>query len=133
MLYLSKELYVGFIKLQADRRLGRSFAGLLPLTEGLYKLGYISKEVYCEHIEKYTKPLGSEDLRPALSLERQKEALSLQRTESQLCGMLEQWDLHPDPVWRKKTIELAKDYADKLPSARKILQLKVKEVEGESI
>ena len=32
MLYLDKTLYKAFIRLQADKGLGRSYAGLLPFT-----------------------------------------------------------------------------------------------------
>ena len=70
LIYLSKDLYIGFIKLQADKRLGRSYAGLLPFTEGLFRMGYISKEVYEEHIKKYSEPLESEK---QVSLEQSKE------------------------------------------------------------
>jgi len=64
MLFLDKILYTAFIKLQADKGLGRSFAGLLPFTEGLYHLGYLSKEDYEAHIEKYSIPLDIEESRP---------------------------------------------------------------------
>lgn len=59
MLCLDKEPYHGFIQIQADRDLGRSYAGLLPFVEGLYHLGYISKEVYDAHFKKYSEPLIS--------------------------------------------------------------------------
>lgn len=59
MLCLDKEPYHGFIQIQADRDLGRSYAGLLPFVEGLYHLGYISKEGYDAHFKKYSEPLIS--------------------------------------------------------------------------
>lgn len=121
LLYLSKDLYTGFIRLQADKGLGRSFAGLLPFIEGLFRLGYISKEVYEEHVKKYSEPLESEK---PLSLEQSTEQSFLERRDRQLKGMLEQWDLHPDPKWRNKVYDFAGKYADKLQSARDILALK---------
>ncbi len=48
MLFLGKPLYNAFIKLQADKGLGRSYAGLLSFTSGLYYLGYLSKIDYEE-------------------------------------------------------------------------------------
>ena len=57
LLYLSNELYMGFVKLQADKGLGRSYAALLPFVEGLYHLGYITQEVYQAHVVRYSKPL----------------------------------------------------------------------------
>lgn len=60
MLYLDKTLYRAFIKLQADKGLGRSYAGLLPFTEGLFHLGYLSKQDHEEHVAKYSQGLIEE-------------------------------------------------------------------------
>lgn len=57
MLCLDKELYRAFIKLQADKELGRSYAGLLPYVEGLFHMGYITQEVRDSHVLKYSQPL----------------------------------------------------------------------------
>lgn len=57
MLFLSNPLYLGFIKLQADKGLGRSYAGLLPFVEGLYRMGYLSKEDYEIYFKKYSQGL----------------------------------------------------------------------------
>jgi hypothetical protein len=56
-MYLSNELYLGFVKLQADKGLGRSYAALLPFVEGLYHMGYITQDVYQAHAVRYSKPL----------------------------------------------------------------------------
>lgn len=108
--YLSKDLYVGFIKLQADKGLGRSYAGLLLLTEGLYRLGYISKAVYDEHVKKYSQPLGN--AKPVLSLEQEKSKQFLEQKERQFRGQLEQWEDHPDLNWRVKVVAEAEKYPD---------------------
>jgi len=121
LIYLSKDLYTGFIRLQADKGLGRSFAGLLPFVEGLYRLGYISQEVYEEHVKKYSAPLEGEK---PLSSEQLLEKQFLEQRDRQFKGILEQWNEHPDPVWRKKNFVFAEKYADKLQSARDILALK---------
>jgi hypothetical protein len=124
LIYLSKDLYIGFIKLQADKGLGRSYAGLLPFTEGLFRMGYISKEVYEEHVKKYSEPLESEKpLSPEQNVERQ----FLEQRDQQLKGMLEQWDLHPEPEWRERVYAFATKYADKLQSARDIVALRDRE------
>jgi len=57
LIYLSNELYLGFIKLQADKGLGRSYAALLPFVEGLFHMGYITREVYQAHAVRYSQPL----------------------------------------------------------------------------
>lgn len=64
MLYLSPELHHGFTKVMADKCLGRAFAGLLPFVEGLYQMGYISKNTYDVHVEKYSIPLYKEESKP---------------------------------------------------------------------
>ena len=57
MLYLDKIEYSGFIKLQADKNLGRSYAGKLAFDTGLYQLGYLSKKDYEKRVKKYSKSL----------------------------------------------------------------------------
>ncbi len=112
LIYLSKELYNGFIRLQADKGLGRSYAGLLPFVEGLYKLGYIATEVYQKHIEKYSVQLCEENLSVApLSPEERKLKHLLEQKNEQFKGMLEQWDIH-DLQWKIKAIAFAKKNSD---------------------
>jgi len=121
LIYLSKELYTGFIRLQADKGLGRSYAGLLPFTEGLFRMGYISKEVYEEHVKKYSAPLDEK----TPSLEQLNENQFLEQRDIQFKRILEEWDIpHPDPNWRQKSYAFAEKYADKLQSARDILAKK---------
>ena len=121
LIYLSKDLYTGFIRLQADKGLGRSFAGLLPFVEGLYHLGYISQEVYEEHVKRYSAPLEGEK---SLSPEQLQEKQFLEQRDRQFKGILEQWNEHPDPEYREKMFVFAEKYADKLQSARDVLALK---------
>lgn len=122
LIFLSKDLYNGFIRLQAARGLGRSYAGLLPFTEGLYQLGYISKEVYEEHIRKYSQPLGSEIPSTPLTLEQLKEKQLLEKKDRQFKGQLEQWEQHSSQAWRTKVLADAEKWEDKLESARLLLK-----------
>ena len=111
LIYLSKELYTGFIRLQADKELGRSYAGLLPFTEGLFRLGYISEIVYKEHVRKYTTPLGiKKSQSQALTVEQKKEQAFLESKNKLFKGMLEQWDIHSDLTWRVKVVADAAKY-----------------------
>lgn len=115
LLYLDRDLYRAFIKLQADRDLGRSYAGLVALVTGFYQLGYISKEVYEDRLKKYSQPLeSSKPLTPEESRERQ----LLAHKDLQFKGMLDQWDLHPSQIWRQKCLDQAEKYRDKLQSPR---------------
>ncbi len=119
MLFLSKDLYLGFIKLQADKKLGRSYAGLLPFTEGLFKLGYISQEVYEVHKRRYNASLV-EDNRPTLEkLERKTKHDDLVK---QFSNVIKAWPQMKDKsktYWIKK----AQEHQADIPNAKLILEL----------
>jgi hypothetical protein len=118
MLYLDRELYSAFIKLQADKNLGRSYAGLLPLTEGLYRLGYVTKDVYERHFTKYSEGLGKE---PATQ-EQLDEQQVLKEKGKLFSRILEQWHEHPSHKWRQTWIREAERFS-KVPNAKLILDL----------
>jgi len=126
MLYLDKTLYKAFIKLQADKGLGRSYAGLLPFVEGLYHLGYLSKEEYETHFQKYNTPL-TEEPKP-LTKEQMQEREKLKKLNKNFSMVIEQWNLHPSLEWRLKWIKQAEKWKDKIPSAKALLDLADKEV-----
>lgn len=126
MLFLSNELYLGFIKLQADRGLGRAYAGLLPFVEGLYRLGYISLEVYDEHRDKYSNPLISEKPK-ALTHQQEKAEKNKEHLDGILGRVADQWQLHPSLEWRQRWVCVARQNPD-LPSSKSILVLAEKEV-----
>jgi hypothetical protein len=113
-MYLSPELYVGFIKLQADKSLGRSYAALLPFIEGLYSLGYITQEVYEVHKKRYSSPLLAQKTLPEI-LDPQTEQLN------KAMGMAaDQWDLHHNVEWRRDWINTATLHPE-LPNSKLIL------------
>jgi len=116
LLYLSNELYVGFVKLQADKGLGRSFAGLLPFVEGLYSMGYISEEVYKRHQKRYSQPLVKDKKLPDFT-ENQADALN-----KTLGMVVAQWSEHPKKEWRTRWIQTAMQHSD-LPNAKRLLIL----------
>jgi hypothetical protein len=126
MLFLSKDLYTAFIKLQADKGLGRSYAGLLPFTEGMYHLGYLTKAVYDVHVEKYSIPLVQDKASNLVALQEKQEIETKNLFFKQV---LEQWTLHTDSKWHEKMVKQAEPWKDKLESAKKICELViVKEV-----
>ncbi|MEM2999182.1 MAG: hypothetical protein QXX34_01475 [Candidatus Bathyarchaeia archaeon] len=105
--------------MQADKELGRSYAGLLPFVEGLFHLGYLSKDDYEKYVQKYTQGL-KEEPKP-LTLEQLKEKQLLEHKERYFQSVLEQWDLHPDSEWRAKKLAEAKQWKDRVESARRLL------------
>lgn len=118
LLYLSPDLYVAFIRLQGDRGLGRSYAGLLPFTEGLYRLGYLSKGAYEEHVKKYSK--GLVEKQPSLA--ELKEQEEIRRLEKHYSEVLKQWPQLSERV-RAVHREKAKEWATKVKNARLVLEL----------
>jgi len=129
LLYLDKTLYKAFIKLQADKNLGRSYAGLLPFVEGLYQLGYLSKKEYEKRVRKYSKSLDEmEKENEPLTKEQLEKEKKLKDLEKQFSMVIEQWNLHPSLEWRLRWVKKAKEWKDKIPSAKALLDLADKEV-----
>ena len=119
MLFLDRELYVGFIKLQADKGVGRSYAGLLPFVEGLYHMGYINREIYEKHVAKYSERLVGKKQLTLIETQEMEKNIQLARFYRNLG---KQWeDLSPEQQKRHLTRAL-KDRA-KIPEAEAIIQL----------
>jgi hypothetical protein len=116
LIYLSNELYLGFVKLQADKSLGRSYAALLPFVEGLYQMGYIQEDVYREHVNRYSRPLVIQKTIPETVDDKTQEL-------NKILGMvLNQWKDHPKFEWRRKWLETARQHLE-LSNAKLILAL----------
>jgi len=116
LLYLSNPLYLGFVRLQADKGLGRSYAALLPFVEGLYHMGYISKEVYEQHARKYSQPLVVQK-----SLSQVHEQQRLSELEKQFSQVAEQW-ASLKPTTQTYWLEKAKENSE-IGTANLILKL----------
>lgn len=120
MLYLDAKLYQAFVKLQADKGLGRSFAGLLPFVEGLHQLGYLGEKEYEGHKKRYSVPLDQEPKQ--VELEQAEELKKEQKLAQTFRQVREQWDLHKDDTdWKKTWINKAKKYAATIPEAKHLL------------
>ena len=130
MLFLSPELYLGFVKLQADKGLGRSYAGLLPFIEGLYSMGYISKEVYEEHVKRYSKQLVSEKPKPLPTQEQLKEEEKAEQLNKTFGMVAEQWEQHPSEEWRQTWLKRAQEHSG-LSNAKLVLALRSEKVVSE--
>ena len=124
MIFLSRDLYVAFIKLQAEKELGRSFAALLPFTEGLYKLGYISEEVYEAHKKRYSEPLTreTEDEKVRRIRREHGSKKNIERLNKQFGMVVDQWEDHTSKEWRNAWIKKAKQHQG-VPNAKRILEL----------
>ena len=99
MLYLPDYLVLALAKVQVDNGLGRSFAGLLAVTEGTYKLGALPIEQYAELTERYSTKLLDRPKKEATpvkatvtrTLKQIKKRSELEELESQNSRVLDQW------------------------------------------
>ena len=99
-LYLRPALYRALSRLQADKGLGWSYAGLYALVEGLYRLGYLSDHEYMVLSEKYSTPLRD----PLLET-----SPTIPQSLPPFREALEEWP-HRDPSWKRKWATIASKY-----------------------
>jgi hypothetical protein len=118
-LYLDKDLYVAFIRLQADKTIGRSYAGLLPFVEGLYHMGYINKDVYQAHVLKYSEKLVTKKQLTLVETQEMEKNIQLARFFK---AVAEQWE-GLSPRQREAHLKKAIAARAKVPQAELIIQL----------
>jgi hypothetical protein len=125
LLFLPPELILALAKVQIQKEIGRSYAGLYALTVGFHQLGAISKEQFEVLEKRYSEPLMQEPsqkpLSPAELLQKQK----LQAKDRYFLTVLAQWTLHKDPKWRQRAFAEAEKFRE-LESAKRILALRHK-------
>lgn len=74
-LYVGRKLYLSLIKLQAEKGLTKSKAGLLCIVEGLNSLGYLSNSDYEVYKSKYSIGLEALANAPTPTQIREQEKL----------------------------------------------------------
>lgn len=120
-LYLDRKLYLACVQLQADKRLSKSKAGLLALTEGLHVLGYLSDGDYEVYKNKYSVSLDAKPLTPTQIKEQETKANRDRQLNRHYHQVLEQWDTLGK---KAKSFHLKKANGDKhLKYAKRILDL----------
>lgn len=130
MLTFTAQLDIALVKLQAKLEIGEKYGSLYAITEGFFRLGYLSQEDHDLLIKRYSEKLvdvvkKKRALRenrniPVLTLEKQKEKELLEQREKQFKGIMKDWDSH-DSEWRRKALDLAEKWKEKVPSARALL------------
>lgn len=118
-LALDKPLYIRFLQLQADKKLGRPYAGLLAFVEGMYRLGYLSKEDYEKYSQRYSKPLEEDSEKP-LTLEDLKSQEQLNQIKEKLKLALEQFETMPQTS-KQYYLKKAHEFKE-LPEAQLFIQ-----------
>jgi len=112
---------LALIKLQADRELGQSYAGLYALNEGLHALNFLSDTDYEVFKKRYSDKLVAEESKNATSdidPQAQKENESMTQYFREV---LAQWETHPDIDWRNKQFKKAQQYANRIAYAKLVL------------
>jgi hypothetical protein len=129
MLFLDRELYTAFIRVQADKGVGRSYAGLLPFVEGLYHMGYINRETYDKHVQKYSDRLVAKKQLTLAETQEMEKNIQLARFFK---AVAEQWEtLRPEQ--RAAHLKRALAAREKVPQAEVIIQLAQREKRGTSV
>lgn len=118
MLFLDADLYLSFVKLQADKRLGRSYAGLLAFVEGLHEMGYLNERQYEAHKRRYSIPLDKNPRQ--VTFEEHAKIQERNRLNRRFGQVIEQWPLHQDKAWRDIWIQKAREHGA-LPNAKRLL------------
>jgi hypothetical protein len=121
LLFLDRSLYLAFIKFQADKKLGRSYAGLLIFIEGLHTMGRLSDEDYALFKQRYDKPLIQKEPKPLTKKQIEREQ-KLKDLEQQFSNVIKQWNTVPEKS-RRYYIKKAKKYEHVIPNAKLVLAL----------
>jgi len=88
---------------------------------GLFKLGYIEREIYDVYKHRYSEPLVKKVSKP-LTLEELKEQEKLKRLQKHFSAVLKQWPTLREKA-KKSHIVKAKQYEHKIPNAKLVLAL----------
>jgi len=93
-LYLDRKLYLAAIRLQADRKLSKSKAGLLALVEGLHNLGYLANADYEVYKNKYSVSLDEEanKLSPSEILRKETKEARYRQLNNLYRQVIAQWE-----------------------------------------
>jgi hypothetical protein len=123
LLFLKPELLLGLAKVQVQKQVGRSYAGLLALTVGFHELGAIDDETFTFFEKRYCEKLVQEPLQKPLSTAELMEKRRMETKDSQLKMMLVQWEIHKsESAWRLKIVSHAEKYPQ-LESAKRVMEL----------
>jgi hypothetical protein len=129
LLFLPPELQLAHAKMQVDKKLGRSYAGLLALTEGFYKSGCLDKEQYDALKERYSHPMlcsvVTQRTRPR-TVEQVQEQNKLRKLEVDFSNVINNWTTMSTKsrmFWMTK----AQEFKDRVSNAKLVLALATEE------
>jgi hypothetical protein len=126
-LMLNAKLKMALIKLQADKELGQSYAGLLALVEGLHSLKYLNDEDYLIYQKRYSQKLV-DDPQQKLMAQENHQAIQEQKNMTALfSNVLADWSLTHKRGWREDWVKRASPWANRIKAAQMIVDLGTKE------
>ncbi len=125
LLFLPPELQLAHAQLTVNRKLSRSRAGLLALTEGLHELGCLDKEAYEALKERYSQKMVfsivAERSKPR-TIDDVQEQTKLRKLDAAFSNVISQWPTMSTKsriIWVNK----AREFKDKVPNAELVLDL----------
>ena len=119
---LPPELYFAVIKFQAQKELGKSYAGLLLLTKAVYQEQLINREVYEKYMYRYSRKLIPEEQPKKLTSEEQKQKQKMDEKARAFEGATSHWNEYLNEKSRKWLISEAEKWQDKIPEAKIFLE-----------
>jgi hypothetical protein len=122
-LCLPPELYLALAKFQVGKEVSRSKAGLLLLTKAAYQEKLIERDAYEKLTLRYSRKLIPESA-PKLTDPERLERQKLEEKGRLFESVLAQWELMHRPGWRESWLAEAAKYADRVPQAQRLLELK---------
>lgn len=121
-LFLPPELHLALIKYQAQKELGRPYAGLLLITKQIYQEKLITKELYDIFVNRYSRKLVPENFKEQeIVMQKRELKVKLENMNKTMGYALQEWGLH-NVEWKIKWIEKARSFKDQIPNANLILE-----------
>jgi hypothetical protein len=122
-LFLNAKIRLALIKLQAEKELGQSYAGLYALNEGLHSLKYLNDEDYQVFKKRYSDKLVADEQQKQGEQLNQQSVKEIESMTRYFNMVIDQWRLHPNSEWRSKQLKKAQEYANRVPNAKFVLDL----------
>lgn len=122
-LFLAPEHRAALIQFMAKNGLGQEYAALKLLNKAFYQEQLITKEVYEVYNYRYSRKLVNDNLEAKMSLEMRQEKQRIEDMTRKFSMVLDQWEDHPDPLWRKRWLAEAEKWKDKILQAKQVWAL----------
>lgn len=129
ILYMPESFVLSLAELQFKMKLGRSWAGLLALTEGFHQLGVLSDEDYETYRARYTTSILEKNKKPP-TLKQLRHKEELEELENYYSRALDQWATMKDSA-KQYYLRKAEQDTKKAKNAKLLLDLATNGLEAQ--